>query len=923
MRGGLELSLGWLDHDASVVGASVMVSGGAEIRFTPWFGVGARAQYAVSGGTVGRRALRTSLFSGGLHLRGWNDASRGLGWGLDIGLGYLLVFDELAASGLVLDVALLRLGGFGNPEEESAATGSLVLRAQQGIGVASDYRALFLGVEGGFEVYKPRSTTRRLAASFRYVLGGEGFIGVGIGQPDGRRAGAFAGGFGGFFGLPIGPVFEPRLRLDIARRASGDDGVDPFYSVLAGAGIRLRLDPWAPLYLEAHGGWAPGTTGLDGGFADLGGGLRLVSCDSDDHVAWVLGARGRIGFGDARGVTGVFAVLGVEWNGGPGFGVLPRCVEPTEALPTTPDGGRGSPTTAVDGAETRQSAELRPPPLPPPAAQPPLPPTPPRSEPAPSASRGSDTAGREASTGGGLRVPFGIEVEPLLGWVDAAVANHPFGGGIALGLDIDLSRAFSVYTRFSVVSAADVSTDDDGDFVDDVNGPGFTALAGTLGARLTLWTDPDDRQGWRFELGGGWRGRGSPRDSAGPMLEATVLREVGTVSPGGFAAGVGLGLRAHQGLLDAIDYRALFLVLNGYLAFSQDVAEPYDVPGRFSYRLGVHGGIGYSLSREGALIRGGLLTLPWGLHFGVPLGPWVEIRTSVDYVIRHVVPSRRDAMGMTVSGPEESLEALVPVGSMLLRLDRVVPMYVEAGLGYAAHFGAPAQHVRDGGVLVVGAGARFMGCGSDIGLDFGIQGRIGLGGNRADDAILFMTSADFAGGPRVIGDDAFWCRTFRSSAEEARRREAEQQHAHREGGVLVDGGGTEPSVGGGGDVRGGVTGVEVGRPVGGSVDVSVGGTIQVDVTPPAPPRPIEVEVLLGVSLFGGALDLRIDPRVLPLDRIRSAGRVEVRIVGPEHALASAEAQVRAAVGSGGKDLSAVVRVPSSDTRVRAIFVLYP
>jgi hypothetical protein len=924
MRGGLELSLGWLDHDASLVGAAVMVAGNAEIRFVPWFGLGARAQYAVSGGAAGQRALRTSLFSGGVHLRGWNDATRGLGWGLDLGVGYLLVAGDVAPSGVVLDLAFLRLGGFGDPSLDSSGTGSIVLRAQQGLGAASGFRALFLGVEGGFEVYKPRGSGADASASFRYVLGGEAHLGAGIGRADGRAGGAFSGGFGGYFGLPAGQVFEPRLRLDIVRRASGDDTVDPLYLVLAGVGARLRFDPWAPVYVEAHGGWAAGTAGYEGGFVDFGAGLRLAPCDPEDRVSWILGARGRVGFGDARGAAGAFAVLGVEWSGGPGFGVPPRCIDAPEP---TPEPGPAGPTPELRPARpSRPSAgaaaggavgvsaggttSSRSPPPPPPRIPPARPPAEPRRPVV-----ASDDGGREAASGAGgsIRIPFGIEVEPLVGWVDAGVPNDPFGGGIALGLDFDLSRAFSIYTRFTVVSSADVATDDDGDFVDDADTQGFTSVAGTLGARLTLWTDPDDRQGWRFELGGGWRGRGSRLDPAGPMLEATLLREIGTVSASGFAAGIGLGLRGHQGLIAASDYRALFLVLDGYLAFSQDVPEPFDVPGRFSYRFGFHGGGGYSLSREAARFRGGLPTWLFGLHFGVPLGPWLEVRARADYVTRSVVPRRMDAMGMAVSGPEEPLQALVPAGSMLLRLDRVAPIYVEAGVGYAAHFGAPAQHARDGGVLIVGAGTRLMFCGSDFGVDFGVEGRVGLGGNRADDAILVTTGFDFAGGPRVVGDGSFWCRTFRSNAERSRRQnEGGAVRAQGAGATVDAAGGVARPLGGGGavDVRGGVNG-------------GATGGVHVEVTPPAPPRPVEIEVLLGVSLFAGALDIRVDPRSLPLDRIRTAGRVEVRIVGPDHALAQAEAQVRAAVGTSGKDLAAVVRVPSTGTQVRAVFVLYP
>ena len=114
---------------------------------------------------------------------------------------------------------------------------------------------------------------------------------------------------------------------------------------------------------------------------------------------------------------------------------------------------------------------------------------------------------------------------------------------------------------------------------------------------------------------------------------------------------------------------------------------------------------------------------------------------------------------------------------------------------------------------------------------------------------------------------------------------------------------------------------EGGGTTGGGVTFTGGGTVYV--APPPPPQPIVVEVLLGVSLFGGALDLRVDPSMLPLARFAGAARVEMRLEGPSAALDAAEARVRAVVDAEGKRLDAVVRVPTNGSQVRAIFTVWP
>ena len=877
-----------------LLGPSLSLSAGADVDVASFFALGARAQYTFAGGIGDARPFEANYFGGATIFRLWNDRASRQGFSLELGAGYLMVGDHLAPSGLVLDVALARLAGAEHGDGPQAWGSALVVRGQQGVGATSGYRALSLGLEVDIDLNLPGAGGGHTGpAPLRYVVGADAYGGVAIGRDGARDPGRFSAGFGAWAGFPLGPVFEPRLRLDAVRRAGGD-APDSRYGYGASAGLRVRFDRWSPLYVEAHGGYAWLTEGDAGAYADFGAGLRLTPCKDSAHFAVLLGARGRLGFGDASSLSGVFATLGVEYVGGRSY-ARPRCVEaPPEQVTVVVSAPpehvvvSAPPEHVVVSVPVETHVQPQPQPQPQPAA-----------------------SGEVEDVGGGVavRFPFRLSIEPVFGWLDARTPVNHFAAGFALPVDVQITRWLALGVRFGVITGSDVATDLNLDALDDANERDFTAVQVSAGPRFTLWTDEASHEGWDFELGGGWMGRGSRLDGPGFLAEAAVQRRVGGISEGGTSGDVSLGLRYQQGFGQASDFRALLFTMRAGFGLSQPLpeVEPDTTPG-FSYTLGLHGSYGLPFAAPGPLSPGSLSAV--GLSFGLPIGPWLEARLRADLVQR--------SQGTLEAKNQSSMLSYAGAGLLRLRLDRVAPLYFEAGAGYAANIGTLANYVPDAPFAVFGGGFRVTFCQSDSALEAGIEGRVGLGDNRGVDGIFFTFGGELAGGRRTIGEGGFWCR-FAHRRVEQEARDAERRTVPRplEGGTFNGGGTVGGSIGGGGTVGGTIGG---GGTVGGS---TVGGSGTLYVAPPPPPQPIVVEVLLGVSLFGGALNLQISPSMLPLARLAGAARVELRLEGPAASLASAEARVRAVIDADGKRIDAIARVATNSSQVRAVFTIWP
>jgi hypothetical protein len=86
-------------------------------------------------------------------------------------------------------------------------------------------------------------------------------------------------------------------------------------------------------------------------------------------------------------------------------------------------------------------------------------------------------------------------------------------------------------------------------------------------------------------------------------------------------------------------------------------------------------------------------------------------------------------------------------------------------------------------------------------------------------------------------------------------------------------------------------------------------------------RPIVIDVVLGAAIPGFAI--RLDPRLLPLDRLRGAGYVTVELSGPAGALGTFQAQLGGTLGRAGAQVQGWATVPTTDRFIRARFTIWP
>jgi len=97
--------------------------------------------------------------------------------------------------------------------------------------------------------------------------------------------------------------------------------------------------------------------------------------------------------------------------------------------------------------------------------------------------------------------------------------------------------------------------------------------------------------------------------------------------------------------------------------------------------------------------------------------------------------------------------------------------------------------------------------------------------------------------------------------------------------------------------------------------------VNVNVNPNVHVEPVVVEVPLGAKVFG--ISIRIDPRFLPLDRLRGACFVEVELSGPADQLSSFQAQLSATIGNSGARVDAWSNVATDASIVTARFKIFP
>lgn len=650
--------------------------------------------------------------------------------GLELGAGLLWIPEQSRPWGAVLDVALF--GGI-DERERGGSSGSdgfvlsPLVRYQQGLADAGSYRAVLVGLGAGFDF----GTSPRRGSAGRsgahYTLGLDLGLGGGF-LRQGTIHEGFVADLGLRMGVVLGEVFEPTVRFDFMHRVAGVDreGLDA-YGVAGG--FRVLFDPWAPLYLEALAGWAvragtPASQVTGGVFLDAGAGLRWLDCGGT-NVAVIVGARARVGLLDSDALTSLTGVLGFELDGGPRPD-RPRCRVEIPAGPTIE--APPPPTVYVP-----VTPEPEPAPVPMPAPTHGVVPAP---APMPTS---SPTPASEPS--GPSRTPLSLEPMALFGLADSDRRMDGLVAGFGLVLGAAPIDELVLQLRFVGLSGADEARVLGAPAIDAEETAPFSAYLLGGAVRFRVFTDAHERSGWTFDLGGGYLTLdGAPEAGRragwqhGGYAEAGIGHQRGVRFDDGFSFQFGLALRYQQGLGELFDYRAV--LLTGSIALEADT--PHAADGRrnadFAYTLGLRarGGLSfYRFSETGPSGTGGL-----SLHFGIPIGRWIEPRARVDL---HFV-------GNDVERSSSPLLSFL--GALRLRLDEVFPMFLEAAGGYSLHYDVAGQRSPGTSVVEVGIGARISDCSgsSDGALEVGVHLRLGVEGARTDDALVLSIGYEYAGG---------------------------------------------------------------------------------------------------------------------------------------------------------------------------------
>jgi hypothetical protein len=764
-----EAQLGWSAMDPAVDGHTAALGLSLELDALPWLAFGlhghaswrnALAPDANRDGVADAAAIPISALTltAGPRFRIFTaDESRDH-VGLELGAGLLWIPEQIRPWGAVIDVALhggidLREPG-GSPSSDGLVMAP-VLRYQQGLADAGSYRAVLAGMAVGFDLGTSPHRGRGGFSGPHYTLGGDLGLGAGL-LRQGTVQEGFVADLGLAMGIVLGEVFEPRVRLDFMHRVAGQnrEGLD-VYGVAGG--LRVLFDPWAPLYLEALGGWAvrngtPASEVRGGLFFDAGAGLRWIDC-GDSNVAVITGLRARVGLLEADALTSIVGVLGVELDGG-SRPDRPRCrVE----VPSPPIEAPPPPSVYVPQARP----ETAPPPSPPPVVAPP----------APAVERAPVAAPRavpqeERTPSGPTRIPLSLELNGFIGAADADRRLDGLVGGLGVALGVAPVDELVLQLRFAGLGGSDEARDVLPPFaVDDEETAPLAAwlLGGAL--RVRLFTDAAERSGWTFDLGGGYLTLdGAPEPGRRPgwqhggYLEAAIGHQRGVRFADGFAMQMGVSLRFQQGLGDdVIDYRAL--LLTGSLSLEADTpAASSGGHAGFQYTIGAaaHGGLSfYRFGEAGLSGLGGA-----GVHFGLPIGRWIEPRARVDL---HFIPNAVE---------RSTSPMLAFLGALRLRLDEVFPMYIEAAGGYALHYDVAGQRSPGTSVVELGIGARATDCsgGSDGAIEIGAHLRIGVEGPRTDDALFLTIGYEYAGGAPMFGQgERAHCRMTASEPDADRR----------------------------------------------------------------------------------------------------------------------------------------------------------
>ncbi|MBK9034176.1 MAG: hypothetical protein IPL61_23425 [Myxococcales bacterium] len=500
----------------------------------------------------------------------------------------------------------------------------------------------------------------------------------------------------------------------------------------------------------------------------------------------------------------------------------------------------------------------------------------------------------EVMPGPGARIPCRPAATPDpvqwrwgIDWTNGVALDSDVTTGAAQALGVELDFTFGHHlalgARYELMGVGLRTTPDD---VTIARAQRFFAQA-----RWRAFTDEVDRDAWALAVGGGYALNAAALGDDAPLARVALAREVGMYLDDENAAVAALEVAYTRRLgRDSVDTVAASL----RIGFEFNIKEPgnVDQPDQvWSRRVWT-----------GADVFASPVMFGMGASLGLRLADNLHLVASGNYVFGRAPDT------VEIEGLHGTVAAL---GGVRLgpAWPAPAPLYlqVQAGPGLVATDRGLEQHLFADAEFGVG----FRSCGGRVSPGVRLRGQL-------DDGVRVLTGAFVlsvawgagagdghrgCGGPAIddLGPVAYMPMP---PPEPTPIAPPPPEPTSLTGGGTLDGSGAV--VGGGG----------------GTTVVSGGAQVDVVVTPPPPPQPFELDVSLGAVFLGGAIQVRIDPRVLPLARLRGVD-VDVRVEGPAAQLARFTGELSAVLGREGITARGWAQRATSSTEIHAIFTIYP
>lgn len=477
----------------------------------------------------------------------------------------------------------------------------------------------------------------------------------------------------------------------------------------------------------------------------------------------------------------------------------------------------------------------------------------------------------------GLEVVTHLVMGPGVG-IDEANTDRAFTGGFDLSLFP--ARWFGFGAEWLAVRTRMTGHDLDADGVIDGQAPHMRLHHLTGRLLLRGYLDDSSRRSIGVFAQGGYAISLTDRVPSMPVVGGGLTLGAGTLSTGNNAADFELGVRYLQGLGDEgrSRYRSVLVTMGVGLASRYHAPRDFSEPApnglfRFALSLGLTRQV-----RRGALFSG---EMGLGLDVHRVLEPRIRVELgalglSKDSRADDRAPFSRVALGSL------GLRAYAPLR---------VRIFGEVGAGVLGVFGDTPRVLDPGAFVDVRFGVPFVSC--SLGVNLSVRYRAGVsGGYRGEHSI--GAAFEFSYG----------------------------EYAHMTGtcGGTVPGSNPEPPPPPPPPAPEPEPEPPVSEPVDARVDVEIEiPQVEIEV------HPVSVEVVIGYVLFGGAVDMRLNVASLPLSQLRSAGWIEVTVVGPPAARARAHAELDAVLDREGihVDARAEAAAEGSVQAVKAIFTIWP